>query len=94
MEDDNLDGQFNENSEDMYSIEIGNLDAGWQHISLKYSDMAALVNGQPSDPSGNGLREANKLHNVRVLDLANPDTGYTQVYIDFIIFTEGAPLQP
>ncbi|NND94402.1 MAG: hypothetical protein HKN45_06010, partial [Flavobacteriales bacterium] len=71
-EDDNGDGVYTEGSEDMFSIELTGLDAGWQLISVRYADMPTLVNGAPAAPFGNGLYEANKLNRVSVLFLANP----------------------
>ncbi|NNC83570.1 MAG: hypothetical protein HKN79_08330 [Flavobacteriales bacterium] len=94
MEDENGDDQHSGSTEDMYSYELTNVSPGWQKVSLKYSDLQALVNGQPSDPAGNGLREANKLWNIRLLYLADPSSGYSQSYFDYMIFTEGDPLVP
>ncbi|MBO6517444.1 MAG: hypothetical protein JJ975_12935 [Bacteroidia bacterium] len=91
-EDDNDDGNFTEANEDMYSLELKNLDAGWQIVSMKYSDMIALVNGSPSSPNGNGQHNPDKLHTLSCLFLANPATGYSKALMDFVIFTEGNPL--
>ncbi len=94
MEDDNEDGIFNDNNEDMYAFEVRGLNDGWQMISVKYSDMQYLVNGQPAPPVGNGIKEPQKLFQVSVLFLANPSTGYSQVYMDNLIFTQNNPFQP
>ncbi|MDG1146606.1 MAG: hypothetical protein P8N54_08940, partial [Flavobacteriales bacterium] len=51
-EDDNNNGVFEEGLEDMYAIEIRDLEPGWQLVSLKYSDLASLVNGAPVDADG------------------------------------------
>jgi len=94
-EDDNGDGFYTENAEDMFSIEMnGTLEPGWQLISMRYADMQTLVNGAPSSPIGNGLYEPNKLSKISCLFLANPETGYSQTFMDYIIFTEGGPLNP
>lgn len=93
-EDDNGDGNFTESNEDLYAFELTDLEPGWQHISVKYSDLANLVNGQPSQPNGNGVHNPDKLHKISVLMLADPATGYSQVLMDYLIFTENAPLQP
>jgi len=94
VEDDNLDGVFTEASEDMYSVEVSALEVGWNQISLKYADINALVNGQPSQPKGNGVNEPNKLLEIRILMLANPASGYSQLYMDYMIFTDNEPLNP
>lgn len=94
MEDDNEDGIFNDANEDMYAVEIRGLDPGWQMVSIKYSDLQFLVNGQPAPPAGNGIKEPNKLFQVSVLFLADPATGYSQVYMDNLIFTQNNPFQP
>lgn len=93
-EDDNLDGIYDAENEDMYSAELTDLEDGWQTISLRYEDIEALVNGVPSTPAGNGIHEPHKLLNIRLLFLANPATGYSQTLMDYIIFTEIQPLEP
>jgi hypothetical protein len=93
-EDDNLDGTFNSSNEDMYAVEITPDLDGWQLISLKYGDLASLVNGQPANPAGNGVREPHKLMQISMLYLANPSSGYAQSYLDYMIFTENGPLKP
>ena len=95
-EDENEDGEFDEATEDMYAVEIpaGSLTTGWQLISIKYSDLTALANGAPVDPNGNGNHEPNKLWKISNLFLANPSSGYAQLYMDYVIFTEGGPLKP
>jgi hypothetical protein len=93
-EDDNGDGVFTENSEDMFAMELTGLEAGWQQISVRYADLETLVNGAPASPFGNGLYEADKLLRVSALFLANPASGYSQTLMDYLIFTEGGPLVP
>lgn len=93
-EDDDESGSFTEGSEDMYSLELKGLDAGWQKISIKYSDLQALVNGAPAEAAGNKVLEPHKLSNIWILMLANPSSGYSQVYLDYLIFTEGKALRP
>lgn len=92
-EDDNGDGNFNENNDDMYSIEIRDVKEGWQIISVKYSDLVTLVNGEPGTPRGNRAHNPDKLHTISCLLLANPSSGYAEVKMDYIIFTKGAPLK-
>jgi hypothetical protein len=93
-EDDNLDGVYTNNAEDMFSVEIAMSENGWNLYSRKYSDLATLINGQPANPLGNGVHEPHKLIEVSVLFLANPTSGYANAYIDYITFTQGAPLEP
>lgn len=93
-EDDNEDGVFNTANEDMYSIQVTPTTNGWSQLSVNYAELAALVNGAPSTPAGNGVREPHKLKQVNILHLANPTSGYAQSYIDYMIFTENAPLNP
>jgi hypothetical protein len=94
-EDDNGDGVYTDNEEDLFSIEV-RLDSqdGWQLISSKYADLATLINGSPADPIGNGIHEPEKLLQVSILMLANPVSGYSQAWMDYILFTENGPLVP
>lgn len=94
LEDDNGDGVFNTSNEDMYSLELKNINKDWTTISIRYADLQALVNGAPSTPAGNGLREPSKLLKVEVLFLADPSSGYSQTSMDYIIFTENKALEP
>lgn len=101
-EDDNLDGQYNANNEDMYALQCASysvngaqtLQRGWNLISARYSDLVCLVNGQPSTPAGNNRLEPDRLHRVSLLMLANPSSGYSQLFVDNIVFTSNGPLQP
>jgi hypothetical protein len=93
-EDDNLDGVYTDNTEDMFSMEIAMTEDGWNLYSSKYSDLPTLINGQPANPLGNGIYEPHKLLQVSVLFLANPTSGYANAYLDYITFTQGAPLEP
>lgn len=93
-EDDDESGSFSEASEDMYSMELKGLDEGWQKVSIKYGDLTALVNGAPAEAAGNKVLEPHKLSNIWILMLANPSSGYSQTYLDYLIFTEGNALKP
>lgn len=94
-EDDNGDGIYTEGEEDLFSKEIKLTGTdGWQLISSKYADLPTLVNGAAADPIGNGLHEPNKLMTVSILMLANPLTGYSQAYMDMLLFTENEPFKP
>ncbi|MEN9348849.1 MAG: hypothetical protein RLZZ77_2360 [Bacteroidota bacterium] len=93
-EDDDGDGVYTAGEEDMYSVQIDPSQDGWQHLYYKYADLQTLVNGAPSAAIGNGLREPDKLLQVSMLFLANPTSGYSQGYLDYMIFTENGPLIP
>ena len=93
-EDDNGDGNYTSGQEDLWAFEISGGSDGWSTISKRYSDIVTLVNGQESAPIGNGLHEPDKIVKVSILFLANPSSGYSQAYLDYITFTTGGPLQP
>ena len=94
QEDENADGNFTSASEDMYSVQINVNWVGWKLVSVKYSDLQCLVNGSPAAPSGNGVHESDKLMQINMLHLANPNSGYAKSKLDYIIFTENGPLNP
>ena len=93
-EDDNGDGTYSNGVEDLWAFEISGGTDGWSTISRKYEDIVTLVNGAETTPIGNGLHEPDKLVQVSILFLANPASGYSQAYLDYVTFTEGGPLQP
>ena len=93
-EDDNQDGVFVEGAEDAYSIEIKDLDPGWHLISIKYSDLQTLYNGEPIAADGNDIMEPHLIHTLRVLFLAPQGNGYSEAHMDYMIFTQGQPLNP
>ncbi len=92
-EDENEDGNFDGNSEDIYALEVWVDWEGWKLVSVKYSDLEALVNGQPATPNGNGNKEPDKLGLVSMLHLANPAQGSASTKADYIIFSP-QPLEP
>lgn len=93
-EDDNGDGNHTGASEDMYALEMVVDWEGWRLISVKYSDIPCLVNGQPAAPNGNGVHNPDKITSVNMLHLANPATGFARSKIDYMIFTQNGPLKP
>ena len=92
-EDEDGNGTFNEDNEDMYSLELKGLDEGWQVVSVKYEDLKSLKNGAQSPPKGNGVRNPDKLHTLSCLFLADPKTGYSRTLMDYIIFTKDEALK-
>ncbi len=93
-EDDNGDGAYSSSTEDMFSIEIPLNQNGWNQYTVRYSDLATLINGAPAAAIGNGVHEPHKLFQVATLFLANPASGYAHAYIDYMIFTHNGPLVP
>ncbi len=93
-EDENADGVFTAASDDEYSLEIKVDWEGWKLVSIKYSDITTLVNGQPATPKGNGLHNADKLSKISMLHLANPSNGFASSKLDLLMFTENSALQP
>jgi Carbohydrate binding domain (family 11) len=93
-EDENANGIFDDKTEDEYDYEIKVDWEGWKLVSVRYSDLVTLVNGQPGTPKGNGLRNPDKLSKISLLHLANPANGFANAKLDYLIFTENAPLQP
>ncbi len=93
-EDENADGVINASSDDEYDHEIKVDWSGWKLISLRYSDIVTLVNGQPSTPKGNGQHNPDKIGKISMLHLANPNNGFASTKIDYIVFTNDKPLEP
>jgi hypothetical protein len=93
-EDDNGDGVYTEGSEDLFSFQISPSTEGWAQISRRYDQIVTLVNGSEGAPIGNGLHEPNKIFQVSVLFLANPTSGYSQAYLDYMTFTTGSAVNP
>ncbi len=93
-EDENGDGAFTSASEDMYSLQVTVDWVGWKMVSVKYSDIPCLVNGSPAAPNGEGTHQSNKIKTINMLHLANPNSGFAKAKLDYMIFTENAPLNP
>jgi hypothetical protein len=93
-EDENADGAINANTDDQYDYEVKVNWEGWKLISVKYKDLATLVNGVPATPKGNGLHNPDKLGKISMLHLANPNDGFASSKLDLMIFTENTALQP
>jgi hypothetical protein len=93
-EDDNNNGTFESATEDEYDYELPVNWTGWKLISVKYTDLVTLVNGAPGIPKGNKQHNPDRLLKVSLLHLANPTTGFSKSKMDYLIFTENAPLEP
>ncbi len=94
MEDEDANGSFNASNEDQYDLEVKVDWVGWKLVSVKYSDLVSLSNGQPITPKGNGLHNPNKISQISMLHLANKDLGFASSKLDLIIFTENGPVKP
>lgn len=92
-EDDNNNKIFDASADDQYDKEIIVNWQGWKMVSFKYSDLIHLVNGQPAPNRGNNRHNPNSLVTISMLHLANPSMGAASTKIDYLIFTEKAPLQ-
>jgi hypothetical protein len=92
-EDEDANGTINATSDDQYDLEVKVNWVGWKLISVKYSDIISLSNGQPTTPKGNSLHNPDKIGKISMLHLANPANGFAKCKIDYIIMTN-TPLQP
>jgi len=92
-EDENSDGNTNAANEDQYDLEVRVNWTGWKLISVRYSDLPSLVNGQPATPKGNARHNPDKLGKISMLHLADPSAGFASSKIDYLIFTD-RPLEP
>lgn len=92
-EDENGDGTYSSSTDDEYDYQITVNWEGWKLVSIKYSDIISLLNGQPTTTHGNNLHNPDKIAKISMLHLANPADGYAHCKIDYILFTS-APLEP
>jgi hypothetical protein len=97
-EDENADGVINASTDDEYDYQVNVNWVGWKLISVKYSDINTLVNGQPATPKGNSLHNPDKIGKISMLHLAKPikvpvGAGFASCKIDYLIMTN-TPLQP
>ena len=86
-EDENGDDYYDASSEDRFDLEFDINWTGWRMVSICYNDLIP-----PSTNSGNGIKEPAKIFKVRTLLLANPESGFAKADIDFIIWSNGAPI--
>ena len=93
-EDDNTNGTFESSSEDEYDYQLKIDWSGWKLISIKYSDLGSLLNGEPVTPKGNKQRNPNNLVRLSILHLVDPSSGFAKTKIDYLIFTDLKSLEP
>lgn len=92
-EDDNGDGIWSGDTEDMWVTgDIPVTESGWQLYTTPYDSL--VISAEGAGASGNNLREPEKLLSVEYLLLIDPAKGEARCNLDFLIFTEGGPLQP
>ena len=89
-EDENGDGYYDSSSEDRYDYEFDVDWNGWKMVSICYNDIDNLV--PAVNNSGDGIRNPNKIYNVRTLLLANPNSGFAKADVDFLIWSIGGPI--
>ena len=89
-EDENNDGYYDANTEDRYDFEFDVNWKGWKMVSINYNDVENLV--AATNNAGDGIRNPNKIHNVRTLLLANPNSGFAKADVDFLIWSIGGPI--
>ncbi|MFN5218091.1 MAG: hypothetical protein ACK5CL_04925 [Sphingomonadales bacterium] len=93
-EDDNNNKAWDQNGgDDQFDKEIIVNWQGWKLVSFKYSDLIHLKNGQPAPNQGNSRHNSNNIVVLSMLHLANPSMGAGRTKIDYLIFTDKAPLQ-
>jgi hypothetical protein len=93
-EDDNNNKAWDKNGgDDQFDKEIIVNWKGWKLVSFKYSDLIHLENGQPATNKGNNRHNSNNIVMLSMLHLADPSMGAGRTKIDYLIFTDKAPLQ-
>ncbi len=89
-EDDNSDGIFDETTEDSWTTKEIYIDHDeWKLFSIPYDSLNLL-----DTEVGNGIPEPEKLISIEYLLLIDPAKGEAKGNLDYIIFTEGGPLEP
>ncbi|MCX6280562.1 MAG: hypothetical protein NTU51_01200 [Bacteroidetes bacterium] len=92
-EDEHATGNIDPNTNDEYDLQIHVNWTGWKLISVRYSDLPYLNNGQPAVPKGNNQHNPDKIGKISMLELADPSNGFASCKIDYLIFTS-SPLEP
>lgn len=84
-EDEDQNGTFNGGTEDRFVHEILVTWEGWKLVSVKYSDLTGTG-------IGGGVHNPNKINVVNMLHLADPSSGLAKSKVDYLIFTQNAPI--
>ena len=93
-EDENGDGNISGSADDEYDLQVKVNWVGWKLVSIKYTDLPYLNNGQAAPPKGNSQHNPDKIGKISMLHLADPAGGLASTKIDYIIFTQYGPLVP
>ncbi|MFQ3575784.1 MAG: hypothetical protein SNJ77_05045 [Cytophagales bacterium] len=93
-EDDNLDGTFNGNNEDLYERVIDVNWTGWRLISFKYDEIVNLSYSGAPGTNGNKVKEPHKIFRIGIVHLSNPAGNRSSLAIDHLIFTSNRPFEP
>ena len=91
-EDENSDGLFEPSKEDEYDYIIDVNWIGWRLVSVKYSSLVNLVDGNPVSPKGNKLHNPDKIGKISFLQLADPNLGFARCKIDLVSFNQNKAL--
>ena len=86
MEDDNGNGTYDANADDLHEFVFQGLSLDWELFSTTYADLTT------ANSSGGGMKNPDKLIRIVVLPIGIklPFEGF----IDYMVFTENGPLQP
>lgn len=86
MEDDNANGVYDANADDLHEFVFQGLSEDWEQYSTVYADL------NTSSAAGGGQKNPDRLILMRIIPIGvkEPFEGY----LDFLIFTENGPLQP
>lgn len=89
MEDDDGNGVYNAGADDLYEYVLDGLTEDWVHYSVLYADIVG------AQLNGNQRRDPDKLIEMRLLPISPPPGRLRiQTFVDYMIYTENAPLQP
>ena len=86
MEDDNGNGTFDPGADDVHEYVFQGLSLDWEQFSTTYADLAT------SSASGGGVKNPDKLIRIVVLPIGIKQR--FEGFIDYMVFTENAPLIP
>jgi hypothetical protein len=92
-EDDNLDGTYQDASDDVWEYAIKINWKGWRLVSVRYVDFARAANVNFGG-GGNGKRELDRVKRITFNLLSDPAGNTASYIVDFPIITYGSPFDP
>jgi hypothetical protein len=92
-EDDNLDGTYQDASDDVWEYPIKINWVGWKLISVRYVDFIRAANVNYGG-GGNGKRELDRVKRITFNLLSDPAGNPANYIVDFPIITYGSPFDP